>query len=332
MNDHPEGWKPQLGLLPAIPGRPTLQLRSLAAEPVALPVPPPEIHNIERVPDRDMLGNDKWGDCVFAAIENNRRIAAATLGATITRLTAAQVVANYKSHTGATTPPGPGAVIQKALKWAHDHGWGGSKLLCYATLPRTELAIREAVNEFQSCLFGVVIKAAQEYPAKVWADVGGKTVGGHGVAGGTETVGYDFAKTWGYMVEMTPNFMHVQCNEVSVLVWDFQWASLTYDRQVSLVADYQALTGKTWTGPAPIAPPPVPPTPPTPTPPAPTPPPARKTFTVTTQKTIHDVALAVHGNPRLLLRWNQGRYGLSDAANSSLYQAVQPGWVLFITA
>jgi len=319
---------PQLGLIARDPEQEAMSLPALA-DLGALPTPPVEMHNIELVPDKDMLGNDVWGDCVFAAIENNRRIAAAALGVPIARMTAAQVVDAYKKFTGATTPPGPGAVILKALAWAHKYGWGGNALLAYADVPRTELAYREAVNEFKSIVAGVELKTPQKYPAKVWADLGGANYGGHGVAGGTEIPGYDCFKTWGYLVKATPNFMNKQGQEVLVLVWDFQWKTLTYERQVQLATDYQTLTGKAWPGPAPVAPPtpPVPPVPPTPTPPA-----ARKTFTVTTQKTIHDVALAVHGNPRLLLRWNQGRYGLSDGAGSSLYQAVKPGWVLFVTA
>jgi hypothetical protein len=64
----------------------------------------------------------------------------------------------------------------------------------------------------------------------------------------------DFCKTWGYMAQMTPAYVSHDMDEVSVLIWDFQWESLTYERQTTLIADYQALTGKAWTGPQPTPP------------------------------------------------------------------------------
>ena len=248
----------QYGKLPPIPDRPALMLRTLGIVPT-LPVPPAEVHNIELVPDPDMLGNDAWGDCVFVSIENNRRIAAAALGVPIVRMTAQQVVDQYCAYTGTHTPPGPGAVIQTALEWVRRRGWGGNQLLAFARVPLTELAIREAVAEFASCAFGVVIRAGEEYPSRVWNSVTGTVDGGHGVAGGTYVPSWVGCKTWGYLAEMTSHFVeNGGVDEVDVLVWDFQWASLSYDRQVTLITDYQALTGKTWTGPAPIPPNPTP--------------------------------------------------------------------------
>jgi hypothetical protein len=261
---HPEGWKPQLGLLPPIPGRPVLMLRTLGVEPVALPIPPVEVHNIELDPDTDMLGNDVWGNCTFVAVERHRRIAAAVLGAKITWLTALQVINNYKACTGVKEPPGPGAVMQVVLEWTRKHPerWGGSKLLFFALTPHTELAMRESVSEFHSVITCEEIRAAQQYPATVWdltpAEAKKPVLGGHATPGGTYTKLYDFVKTWGYMVEVTPSFFAGAIDQIFVLVWDFMWASLTYDRQVTLIADLENLTGKTWDGPAPIKPAPPP--------------------------------------------------------------------------
>jgi hypothetical protein len=251
----PEKPRMQLGKLPPEPDRPALYLRTLAVPVPTLPLPLPEVHNIELVPDKDPLGNDMYGNCVFVMIENNRRIAAAALGVPIVRLTAQQVIDKYTLYTGVKTPPGPGAVIQRALEWVRSAtaGWGGNHLLAFARAPITELAIRQANSEFQSCGFGVEIHSGQVYPSKVWDyRVNDPYQGGHAVAGGTYSTLADFCKTWGYMAQMTPAYVAHDMDEVSVLIWDFQWESLSYERQTTLIADYQALTGKAWTGPIPI--------------------------------------------------------------------------------
>jgi hypothetical protein len=251
----PIGWQPELGRLPRDPEKPALLLRALAV-PVALPTPPTELHNIELDPDTVMLGNNVEGNCVFVSIERDRRISAAALGVKITWLTAAQVVAKYHAYTGISTPPGPGAVAQTAYNWVRKDpaGWGGNHLLFFAEVPQTELAIRQACSEFQSVITCEVIRAAQEYPAKTWDHTTTAVLGGHATPGGTYTAMADFLKTWGYIVRVTPAFFANDIDEIDVLVWDFQWETLTYERQVTLIADIQTLTGKTWTGPAPVPP------------------------------------------------------------------------------
>ena len=256
----PLGWKPKLGLLPQIPDRPALMLSTLGVAPVALPVPPAVVRNIELDPDTDMLGNDVWGNCPFVALERNRRICALAFGAKITWLTAQQVIDNYKAYTGITSPPGPGAVMQLALEWTQKHPerWGGNKLLFFARLPHAQLATRQAVSEFGSIITCEVIRAAQEYPSKDWAHTTTPELGAHATPGGSYDALHLFLKTWGYVVTVEPSFFTSDIDEIDVLVWDFMWTGLTYDRQVALIADIQSLTGNKWTGPAPIIPAPVP--------------------------------------------------------------------------
>src|ERR1035437_8122687 len=166
----PDDWKPQLGLLPAIPDRPMLEMRALAV-PYVLPAPPPEVHNIELdAADTGMLGNDVWGDCVFAGIEKDRVISAEALGVKITKLTAANVIAKYVEYTGVTTPPGPGAVTQLVLEWIRktSFGWGGSHLLAFGRAPLNQTGAHETVSEFQSGLLSVTLHQSQEYPNRTW--------------------------------------------------------------------------------------------------------------------------------------------------------------------
>ena len=234
-------FKPQLGRLPPIPGRPALMLTALA-----LPTPPPSVDYLELVPSPGMLGNDEWGDCVFAAIEHNRLVTAAAVGATITPLTAQQVVSNYCACTGATKRPGPGAVEQLAFEWAQKYGWGASRLLCFAKVDTSLTPIRDTVAEFYSCVFGVEIDQSQEYPATIWNADNSPEEGGHGVNGGSYETAPDYTDvfTWGYRAKMTDSYLAAKVGETWVLVWDFMWSGLSYDRQVQLASDYEALTGK----------------------------------------------------------------------------------------
>jgi hypothetical protein len=217
-------------------------------------VPPTEIHNLELIADPDMLGNDTHSDCVAAGIENNKRACRAALGLPLNKLTAAQVLANYYKMTGG---PDSGLVEQLALEWVQKHGWGTDKLLCFAGVVPKITPIDETVSEFHSGLFGLEIDTAQEYPATVWDDIPlgpkNKKLGGHGTAAGTYNPELTFCKTWGYLAQMTPSYVGAKVGEFWVLVWDFMWKSLTYARQVQLVADYETLTEKAWTGPAPVA-------------------------------------------------------------------------------
>jgi hypothetical protein len=271
----PKGFKPLFGRLPREEGKSAVAVVPSAG---AAPARPVEVHNIELdASDKNMYGNGgtevlgvAWGDCVHVMIEKDRVISAEALGVKITKLTPAQVVKNYCDQNGvpfvASAAPGPGSNILNALKWAQNHPerFAGSKLLFYGDFPITDEGMKQAVAEFMSVCVGVEVYGSMEYPAPVWyVPPKGRLLGGHGIAGGSYTALYNFIKTWGYMVEVnSAGFGTI--DELVVLVWDFQWAALTYERQLACIASYVFATGKTWTGPAPVAPPP--------TPPAPTPP------------------------------------------------------------
>lgn len=242
----------QYGKLPREEGK-----SAVAVVPIgAAPVRPAEVHNIELdAADTNMYGNDVWGDCVFVMIEKDRVISAEALGVAITKLTPSQVITNYCDFTGVHTAPGPGANILAALKWAQNHPerFGGSKLLFYGDVPINDEAMKQTVSEFESVCVGVNVYQSMEYPHRVWyLGARGAKVGGHGIAGGSYALD-NFIKTWGYMVEInSAGFTTI--DELVVCVWDFQWAALTYERQLACIASYQFVTGKPWTGPAPINP------------------------------------------------------------------------------
>jgi hypothetical protein len=254
-----------LGRLPREEGKSAVAVIPSAG---AAPTRPAEVHNIELdAADTNMYGNGgtevlgtAWGDCVFVMIEKDRVLSALALGVQITKLTPAQVVRNYCDYNGipyaASSAPGPGSYILGALKWAQNHPerFGGSKLLFYGDYPITDEGMKQAVAEFGSVCVGVVVYQSMEYPNKVWYNAPrGANVGGHGIAGGSYTAAANFIKTWGYMVSVNANGFGT-IDELVICVWDFQWRALTYERQLACIASYQFVTGKPWTGPAPINP------------------------------------------------------------------------------
>jgi hypothetical protein len=53
---------------------------------------------------------------------------------------------------------------------------------------------------------------------------------------------------------MTAAYVATKMGEAWVTIWDFEWNSLTYERQLQVIADVTALTGS-WNGPAAVKPP-----------------------------------------------------------------------------
>lgn len=250
--------KPQLGLLPAEPGRPRLALPLI----VGLATPPAEIHNIELDSDTDMLANNEYSCCAVAGLERDRRVSRAALGLPLNKQSASQVLAVYQQYVGTTAKPGPGIVLQRLLEWVRKNpaGFGGDHLLAFGDPRVSQLPIRQMVNEFHSGLFGTEIDEAQTYAYSaahgwIWDAIPGPQEGGHCEAAGSFDSSYIYCKTWGRVAKMTPAYVAGKMGEVWATVWDFEWNSLTHERQTQIIADLSALTSDAWNGPAPVAPP-----------------------------------------------------------------------------
>jgi hypothetical protein len=258
MTKRPADFKPQLGALPRDPDRPLLMMAPVAG----LAAPPVEVHNLELIADPDMLGNNEYSCCVVSGTENDRRASRAALGLPLNKLTAAQVVAIYQRYVGTTAKPGPGIDVQRFLEWVLANGWPGSsdKLLVFGGADHTVTPIRQTVAEFHSGIVCSEIDASEAWPSSLWNADNSALRGWHATAAGTYTQLYTMVKSWGYIARMTGSYLSSKVNGFYVTVWDFEWNSASYARQVQIIADVQALTGKTWTGPQPVAPP-VPPTP-----------------------------------------------------------------------
>ncbi|HEY4895214.1 MAG TPA: hypothetical protein VII01_03915 [Solirubrobacteraceae bacterium] len=257
-------FKPKLGLLPPIPGRPRL---SLALTGV-VPTHPTAFNAFSKIPSWPMDGNDQYGDCVLAAIAHNLTLVTTWLGSAPVVPTTAQCLTLYSQSSNPPFDPVTGAndygtVAQFALEALAQHGIAGRKPVAFATVPNDLESLRAATAIFGSVLFMVTIDAAQEYPARLWDSVPGSSyVGGHGVMGGRYSEAPDRMGlvTWGYIADMTDAFIASQLGETWVVIWPEHFGTKAFQQGVdlaTLAADYKALTGRT----LPVPPPPPPPIP-----------------------------------------------------------------------
>ena len=241
--------KMQLGRLPADPDKRRLLI---GAPTWAIPTPPPAVDNLSRIYPLDMGGNDAWGDCVVVACRTSFEVSWKTLTSEpMPAVTAADCIADYKAAGHYSSPPGDGLVTEQFLDWLLVHGLTSdprTKPLAWGSIHKDWTSIEEVDAEFVGGIYGVVVHAAQEYPARVW-DGGagqGQIEGGHEIGGGRYDPTYVYANTWAYQCQLTKSFVGnpSDFNEHHVIIWPHVWASLTPERRTQIAADFQALTGK----------------------------------------------------------------------------------------
>lgn len=100
----------------------------------------------DRVPEWSLAGNDKFGDCVFAALANFNDLVWAVAG---TPMAMSEAEAEFFYHVEAGFSPGDkatdkGAVLQDVIEYWCKHGWPGDttlKPLGYAKLNSDEIPV-----------------------------------------------------------------------------------------------------------------------------------------------------------------------------------------------
>jgi hypothetical protein len=217
-----------------------------------MPTPPAAVDNLSQIYPQDMGGNDDWGDCVVVACRTSFEVSWKTLTTEpMPVISAADCIAAYKAAGHYTSPPGDGLVTEQFLDWLLVHGLTGdprTKPLAWGAVRDDWTSIEEVDAEFVGGIYGVVVHAAQEYPAKVW-DGGsgqGQVEGGHEIGGGRYDPTYIYANTWAYQAMLTRSFVGNtnDFEEHHVIIWPHVWDSLTPERRTQIAADFQALTGK----------------------------------------------------------------------------------------
>jgi hypothetical protein len=257
---------------------PHLKLRNYLR--AALPSAPPSSDYTPKAAGilADVLGNDRFGDCVFAGGYHVTGVETANAGAAF-HASLQQVLADYTAVTGFNqNDPNTdnGANIQDALNYWSSHGFAnGTKLLGYLSVDATNAAeVQSAMFLFENLIFGMSLPDAwiTPFPSRsgfVW-DVAGApdTNNGHCVIGaGHDAHGIKTA-TWGLLGTLTYAAIakyatHAGSGEL--------WVALTPDQLVKgqsrapngvswhdLIVDFDSIGGHIPVPPAPVPTPPAP--------------------------------------------------------------------------
>lgn len=262
--------------------------------------------------DWGMLGNDQWGDCVFAGSDHetmllNQLAAGGTPGLNVVTFTSDNALGDYGAVTG-FTPTDPntdqGTDVGQALSYRLKTGVLDStgkrhKIAAYVSIEPGNLQhLIEALYIFEAVGIGINFpgSAMDQFNAgQVWSVVPGAAIdGGHYVPlVGVPAVGNLACVTWGKTQVLTDEFFSTYCDEAYGIISlealqarsetnfaGFDWQQLIADAGlVGTISDPNPPDPAPSPSPAPV-PTPVPtpePTPspnPTPTPePTPSPPP-----------------------------------------------------------
>jgi hypothetical protein len=237
-----------------------------------------------------MLGNDQYGDCVFAANGHTVEQQTALGQGKEVAVTTAQVLAEYSKVTG-FNPADPntdnGAEVQQGLSDLRTAGLAGHKITVFAEINVADMnTVKNAVAEFGvvDIGFDVPFSAMDQFnagqPWDVVANDGGID-GGHCVIICGYDAKYVYVYTWNAVQKMTYAFWNKYVTEAWALV-DQEWVnnSTGLDPEkvnlYTLGQEFAALTGQPNPFPNPVPVPPNPPTPPNP--PVPPAPPVKPTW------------------------------------------------------
>jgi hypothetical protein len=220
------------GKLPAKADPRRLMFASYTA--AALPAPPATCDRTYGLTAWGMMGNDRLGDCAYAAVGHH--IQAWSLGTTKKPLTLSDetIIGAYAAGTGynpATGQGDNGSVMLNVLEQWRTQGIGGNKILASAGLDlRNPAHIKEAIYYYGGVYAGFNLpKSAEEQTEAntVWSSPWfSPIIGGHAIALLSYTSEYVWAITWGKVQCLTWDFLFRYIDEAFVIV-DPLWISGT---------------------------------------------------------------------------------------------------------
>jgi hypothetical protein len=220
----------------------------------ALPAPPATCDRTYGFTDWGMMGNDRLGDCAYAA--PGHHIQAWSLGTTKKALTLADsvIIGAYSAGTGydpATGANDHGASMLNVCEQWRTKGIGNNKILASAALDlRDPTHIKEVIYYYGGVYAGFNLPAsAQEQTSAntVWSVPWfSPIIGGHAIALLSYTADYVWAITWGKIQCIAWDFVIKYIDEAYAIV-DPLWVSNTGVspsnlRIDALVADLGAVT------------------------------------------------------------------------------------------
>jgi hypothetical protein len=222
-----EQFQYRLGKTPARPGAVSMKLSAYLSKP-QLPVPPANFGHYDLIPKYGMLGNDNYGDCVWAGAAHETMMWCKEVGSSVA-FKDKGVLSDYSKVTG-FDPNDPttdqGTDMQVAASYRRKTGVIDAKgkrhkVVAYLAIAKGNLEQHMAA----AYLFGAVgvgIKfpksaMAQFSAGKPWDVVAGSPLdGGHYIPLVGRRNGKLLVITWGRIQEMTPKFF-AKYNDESVV-------------------------------------------------------------------------------------------------------------------
>lgn len=176
-----------------------------------------------KVPGWPMMGNDRYGDCVFATIGHLIEEWTAQANPPSIVLSDEQILAAYGAVTGFDPRTGAndnGANELDALNWWRQTGIVGHKIRAYVALDvKRKDEVRYAVAEFGGAFTGINLPISAQRQA-VWdvvpgggADTAPGSWGGHAVPYVAYNAVGPVCVTWGQLKQITWAFHFAYCEE-----------------------------------------------------------------------------------------------------------------------
>jgi hypothetical protein len=219
----------KLGKLPARANSVTFRLRDYL--PVsALPTPPTTAGHQTLVADWQMLGNDEYGDCVWAGAAHETMLWNKEANHVV-MFTETTVLSDYSAVTG-FKPSDPnsdkGTDMQVAASYRRKTGVldGSNKrhqVAAYlAITPGNKEELKQAIYLFGAVGVGIEFPASamtQFHAGKAWTVVSGSKIeGGHYIPACGYDGSYVYIVTWGKLIKMSWGFFAKYCDEAIAYV------------------------------------------------------------------------------------------------------------------
>lgn len=258
-----------LGRLPEDLSKPRLTL----APHLTATAPPASADWYSHVQAWGVLGNDQWGDCVFAGNGHIIEQQTALGEGDETIVTDAEALAEYSRVTGFNPDAGPpgsnptdqGALIQDGLADLRKNGVAGQKIAAFARVNQaSQDEVKTALADLGAVSLGVNLpqSAMDQFNAgQPWTVSGDATIlGGHCIIAAGYDAQYVYVVTWGKVVPAAWGWLAAYCDEAWAVV-SAAWAGKGGKDPEgvdlhSLGAEFAALTGQPNPFPAPQPPPP----------------------------------------------------------------------------
>lgn len=183
----------------------------------SLPTPPTSWDIVRAVPNPGAMGNDRLGDCAFAACGHEiQSTSLAALGRVVTP-SDNEITSKYL----AMSPRDQGANMGDVLSAMSVEGLANRKVLGWAPInPADAEQCHVAGWLFGGLYAGLNLPAYCEKTAD-WSRTSGAIVGGHAVYFGGSDVNRSLAgDSWGGIVVATRTFINTFCDELYCVLWD----------------------------------------------------------------------------------------------------------------